>query len=437
MSDPNLINDIDCLLKCIRQPLPLDKFFKNISGGILNAKLQQLEFDNEETHFKISLKTKWKNQQISLTNKLVSPLGITITDKNQLIEKLEHDKFLDPESTLKESLKKNIDSHAKNSINLNIDSACKVMQERSLLLYENREAKVKITLFFTFLKIFIQKYTLTNKAKIFSPELLVKSATYLATLFASSISNFIFCLNGNLTFAEEPTEKSKKEQQETNISKMVFSYDQLLTKLTALVPNSEQKTIRQLLYSIIENSIVIDNKLISKYNFFKLAYFTETGFISVFGGYSGYDSIQICRKKLDSIRPAFQNFRQLIDELTTHVHKVPEIMDLSVSLKERADVYFQSLLYSSVFKKENKESLDRSAFEDFTFNIQNEISSFQKKFLPTVKITGALNKILNALFKCAPKFLISKEKRISFFQRKMPEVKLLDKVKNTVSSMKS
>lgn len=434
--DANLIDDVGCLLQFIKQPLPLDKFFKKFPKQFLNAKLEQLEFDYQdldETFFNISLKARWKNRQIRLTSELLSPFGITVTDKNHFIEKLRTDEFLKSKLTLKESLKNIIDSHTKKIINLNIDNFINLKRENSLQLPENREKKVNIRLFFIFLKIFIQRNTLTNIVQLSSPEL-INSAAYLTTCFAFEINNFIACLNDNLTFAAEPTEKSKKGQQETNISKMVFSYDQLRTKLTDLTPSLNQKDIKQLLDSMIENSM--DSKLIPQYDFFKQAYFSEKGFVCVFGDYSGYDSIQICRKKLDYFRKNYQNFLQLIEELTTHANKIPEITFLAATLKERTDIYFHSLLYNSVFKEEKKGNLDTTAFKNFEFGIKNKISNFQKNYLCTVKIDGALNKILDTLAKWAPKFLISKEKRMLFFYKKMPEVKVLDRVETTMPLMK-
>lgn len=437
--DENL-SDIEILLKFIRQPIPLDAFLKKFPKDILNAKLEQLEFDNQELEqafFNISLKARWKNKQIRLTNELVSPLGISITDKSQLIEKLNLDKFLQSELTFKESLKKIIDSHNKNIISLHIDSVINLMQEKSLSLHEGREGEeqVKIRLFFIFLKIFIQRTSLSENKHSFSfAESLINSATCLTRLFDSDIKNIIFCLNDNLTFAkEESKEKAyKREQQETNISKMVFAYDQVLTKLNDLAPSSNQKDINQLLDSIFENSV--ENKILSKYNFFKQAYFLEKGFACYFGDYNGYDLVQTCQKKLDRLN--YQNFIQLIEELTTHANKKPEIMDLAVTLKEIIGAYFHSLLHNSVFKEENKENLDATAFKNFESTIKNKISNFQKNYLCPIEILGILNKILNTLAKCAPKFFISKEKRISFFQKKMPEVKLLDRIKNTVPLMK-
>lgn len=424
----NFFDDVNCLLTFVKQPLRLDKFFKKIPSDILKTKLKQLNFIFNNGELQINLKTTWKNKKISLTNEIVSTSEIILPNKNQFIEKLTNDKFLEPELTFEESLNKIIGSYTKKIINLNINDTINLIQERNLQIQENRAEKVQVRLFFIFLKIFMQNILLNNTHFIFSE--LIENSVSSTRLFASGINNFIIPLSNDLTFAEEPTEKSAKDQQEININEMVFSYDLLLKQLGALSPNSDETNIKQLLNSIIE--ISLDSKLISKYNFFKQTYYAKKGFISLFGHYNDNGLIQACLKKL-AFKKINEDFLQLIEELTTHEKKIPEIMNLVHLLQEKTDIYFQSLKYNSMCNKLEPNAI---AFENFKLSIKNEISNFQKKYLCPIEVNGIFNKILNTLGKCVPSFLLSKEKRISFFQKKMPEVKLLVKIENSISSLK-
>ena len=111
---------------------------------------------------------------------------------------------------------------------------------------------------------------------------------------------------------------------------MVFSYHLLYTKLTDLIPSASKKDIEAILDSIILK--YIDRNTVSKYNFFKKAYFLEKGFVYLFSGYDN-EPIQKCQDKLDYHKKNIQTFLQLIEELTTNVNKMPKIIDLAIMIR--------------------------------------------------------------------------------------------------------
>ncbi len=408
--DFHLASDVDCLLTFLRQPLDRNSFFKNFPLVILKAKLDELAFDNSEIP-SIRLK-KSLEEKFNVPNKLLSPIGLS---QNELIEKLQYDKFLEPELTLKEALEKSITSHNKNIINLLITNFIHTVQEKNFQLYEKNEKKTAVNLFFNFLKIFIQRSALIKNDSSVSSDSLLDAATNLTVLYLANLNSIVTALEDNIIY------------------KAVFSYGILFEKLSNLIPNANQKTIKQLLDSLTKNTI--NNQLLLKYDFFKKAYFSEEGFSTIFysGNGNDYRLIQTCQKKFDSLIGSYQHFVQLIEALTRHTNKIDNITDLAVTLKKITDIYFQSVLYNVVFKLESSNEI---AFTTFKRHIESEILNFQKQQPCSVEIEGILNKLLNALAKLAPSFLVSKEKRINFFHQRKRETKLLNKIEDTVPLMK-
>lgn len=433
----NLIANVDCLFLFIKQSIPLDAFFQKLPKSILNAKLAKLKFESEKRenieYFVIKFKDPNKTKKIKFTNNCLSPFGITITDKSQLIYKISDDESLNPKLTLKESLKKHISLYTQKINRLSIDNILTEMEENGLKSYQDVDEQIKITFFFIFLKIYIQRSTLFKSKHFVSSESLINLAKYSTTLFVSDINNIITYLNEDITFTNKLIQESQKKRQQINISKMVFSYHLLYTKLTDLIPSASKKDIEAILDSIILK--YIDRNTVSKYNFFKKAYFLEKGFVYLFSGYDN-EPIQKCQDKLDYHKKNIQTFLQLIEELTTNVNKMPKIIDLAIILKEKTNIYFQSLLHNSISNQTNLSS-DTELFEKFSLDIKKEISNFQKKYFykDEIEIKGILNKILNILAKLAPKFLISKENRNMFFHRRTIGSKLFDKIENFTQIM--
>lgn len=411
LPDFHLASDVGCLLTFLRQPLDRNSFFKNFPLDILKTKLGELAFDNSEGIPSIRLK-KSLEEKFNVPNKLLSLIGLS---QNELIKELQYDKFLEPELTLKEALEKSIASHNKNIINISITNFINTVQEKNFQLYEKNEKKTEIDLFFNFLKIFIQRFALTKNDSFVSSDSLLDAAANLTVLYIANLNSIVTALENNIIY------------------KAVFSYGILFEKLSNLIPNSNQKTIKQLLDSLAKNTI--NNQLLLKYDFFKKAYFSEEGFSTIFYNSNGddYRLIQTCQKKFDSLSDSYQNFVQLIEALTLHTNKIDKITDLAVTLKKATDIYFQSVLYNTVFKLE---SLNEIAFATFKGRIESEILNFQKQQLCSIEIKGILNKLLNALAKLVPSFLVSKEKRINFFHRRTSETKLFNKIENTIPLMK-
>lgn len=100
-----------------------------------------------------------------------------------------------------------------------------------------------------------------------------------------------------------------------------------------------------------------------------------------------------------------------------------------MKLKKATDTYFQSVLYNIVFNFPNAD-----VFTTFKNVVESEISIFQKKHPCSTEVNGILNKILNALARIVPHFLISREQRARFFHP--GEARIFLKIENSVPSMK-
>lgn len=154
--DANLIADIDCLLKFLRQPLPLDEFFKKFSSDSLNARLDQLKFKSENhrstEYFVIMFEDKNKTNTIELTNNDLNFLGITITDHAHLIKPLIDFQKASPALNLKDALSKLITINDNKNKQLKVDEIINVLKNTGLNHRDNKNKQIEINLFFKFLK---------------------------------------------------------------------------------------------------------------------------------------------------------------------------------------------------------------------------------------------------------------------------------------------
>lgn len=156
LPDENLLSDIECLLKFLRQPLPLDEFFKKFSSDILKARLDQLEFKFENRrsaeYFVIASKAKNKTNTIELTNNDLTCLGITITDPTHLINPLIDLQKTFPALNLKDALTKLITINNNKIKQIKIDEIVNILKNTSLNHRDDKNKQIEINLFFKFLK---------------------------------------------------------------------------------------------------------------------------------------------------------------------------------------------------------------------------------------------------------------------------------------------
>jgi hypothetical protein len=413
----NLIEDVDCLLKSLKPTSisSISKFLKQFPRNILNAKLEELEFEHpnvENPSFSIRFKKKNKTSEIKLTNQLLSPFRITITDHTQFTDKL-----LDYNSShelLKTTLSGLIEEKVKNTISININH----LQEQASNLPANENNQIEISIFFNLLKILIISEISSNNVASLTAESFLTSVTHLTNKFAPDIKTIILAVKDNINLPE-------------NIEKAVFSYAKLLAKVAIFSSSSQiSKTVINYLDSIINSQ---SDKIANDYSFFKTCYLGEPGFRSIFGDDNNvYTLIQICREKLNDFEKKYVEFTLLIKELADHSDNVPEVIELAAVLNEQMNIYSQSLLDISL-KRKDIDKLEINPFEDFKLRIRNEIESFRKNNILSLDQLGILDKILNALAKLIPSFIIPKKSRISFFQERTQNKQLnvlLDKIQN-------
>lgn len=420
--DEHLIADVECLCNFIK-PTSINKFLKKFPRNILNTKLEELEFDSQGSGsiecFIIKFKDVDKKEKIELTNKLLSALGITITDHAQLVDRLKNNFFLFPESQLKTALNNIIQENIKNNQVLTINSTIEILQEKTLDLSGNNDKKIEIELFFNFLKVLISREISFNSPS--SAKSFLTSAAHLTNECMSEINILISAVNEYINLPK-------------NITKAVFSYSKLLDKVAFFLSFPQSKTIINDLDSIIESHLDKEN-----YSFFKQCYLGKPGFRSIFlaDDKDLYGLIQTGCKKLNSFKHQYVEITHLIDELSSHSDGIPEVIKLAAILNEQTNIYFQSLLDISLRKREDIDVLEIKAFNDFKFNIKNRIAYFQRNNPNCLyQIKDILNKILNAVAKIIPSFIISREQRITFFKKHTSHNKQFAKLQETIDSIK-
>lgn len=315
LPDANLIAGVDYLLKFIRQSIPLDEFFGEIPSTILNAKLEQLEFEYKDEK---KLIIKGKDNSITLANNALSTLGVTITDPTQLVDPLIKYQKNPSNLSLKDALTNIITLNYDKNKQINIDSAIDILKNTALNDPGNKNKQLEIDLFFNFLK-----------------ELIIQEISKPTILSANTILNEI------VNFIANPWCISPD-----NIS--IFG----------------EKACYSIKYKEIEDLLE------------KLAFFENTKFLA---------------GKLIILND--QCLKQLFD-----TKKIEEGMKVIKN--------FQSQV-SEVIKQ----------------NIKDPLSLEQ---------LNIVYKILNAIAKLMPSFIISKNTRISFFQPYTPQNKILEKLEKTI-----
>lgn len=237
--DRNLIADLDCLLKFVRQPLSLDEFFKKFPNDILQAKLCELNFELERRHIFIILKNSNKVSKFELTNKHLSPLGITITDHAHLIDPLIVRQKSSPTSNLKDVLTNLITVNNNKNKQITINA----FNDNNIILNhpDNKNKQAEINLFFIFLnKLILQEINRSDEEFIPATALIDSIRIELASV----IDWFIFDNKKNI-FDQEIYYSKKYNEIDNLINKLYSIKDTsfLAEKLSRLIIKYQQQLI--------------------------------------------------------------------------------------------------------------------------------------------------------------------------------------------------
>ncbi len=431
LPDENLLSDIECLLKFLRQPLPLDEFFKKFSSDILKARLDQLEFKLENRRSTEYFVIKFDDNKIDtveLTNKHFSPLGITITDKTQIIQPLFDVKKDLPKSNLKYQLINLIEANNNKNKDLNIQEHIKFWKNKTLNLSGNQNKETEINIFFKFLRKLIIQENICKNFTYITPQSLLTIANDLTLLesqfpdLSTTISEMHILLGIN--------SRSKL----FNAPQVLLAYEKLFYKIELYFPKSENSETK--IHKIIDTIIEIGNadKIVNaNYKFFKLSYFGQKGFRSTFGNEDDinlHKSIQTSRKNFNSLKQQYLEIINLIRELHIIADNNQEVINLSKQLNCLTDNYFQTFLdiSNSNVNKEYLDKFKKNALTELQDLVKQNIIDFRKKNTVSLDRINIFHKILNAIVKLIPDFVISKKTRIGFFQRYTPQNRILVKL---------
>lgn len=425
-NDDNLLSNIESLLKFIKKSHASATFLGNSPRRILKAKLDELEFKSNSFSknecFIIKFKDKNKITDILFAKQLLVPLESSITDKKWFIEEVKQAKFLDPELKLKTLLKNILTKLNKKNIIINIHETINFLQETHLSNRSEKRNKVEINFLFNYLKISLLSMASSNKF-YGSAESLLASAENLTRDCFFDLSAIISSLN-NITSLK-------------NIAQIVFSYKKLLHKVASVFLTCEQSRIE--IQSIIDATIednLANESIKSNFIFFKKSYFSQPGFRSILADNDLYNLIQTACEKLNFFAKEHIKITGLIEELSIYSDKIPEIIDLSTELNHLTNQYFQDLFIISISKIENKNCRKKNIFEDFQSRVRLAINNFREKNILSLDQTSILHKILNAIAKLIPKFILSTKTRITFFQKQTPQSKQLSKIESAFFSIK-
>ncbi len=398
--DDHLIDIIDRLFQFVRQPIPLGEFINKFPKEILNARLDQLEFNSENPNvFIIKLKT--ENNEIELINKDLSIFGITVTDPTQLVNPLIKCKKDSPNLNLKDALTRAITvNHDKNK-KLTFNGIINILKENTLNHPENKNEQIEIDTYFNFIR-----------------KLLIIEALY--SDFNTTISELHIAV------------------QYLSASKILFAYEKLRYKTTLIFPESEKSESE--IHSLIDILVRIkanNQIIISNYEFFKLSYFEKKGFRYSFGKYADrifYKAVQTGCKCFSSFIQDHFEILNLIRELCSLADYNQEVISLSKKLTCLTDIYFQTLLDLSSSKADKKylKKYKEDNFDKFQNEVKKNIERFQKESGLSQDQLNIFYKILNAIAKLMPSFIISKNTRIGFFQQCTPQNKILVKLEETI-----
>ena len=428
--DANLIADVDCLLKFIRQPLYLEKFFKKIPDGILNAKLHELEFESENskhTQFVIKL----KDNTVVLVNEDLSSFGITITDSTQLINPfIDYKKNL-KNLNLKDTLTEIITTNNNKNKQINIENVINTLKNTALNYSNNKNKQILINLFFNVLKKLIISDSI---CKNFTSESLLTTANDLSRLELQYPD-----LNAIISKMHISLEKRSRKES-FNAPEVLLAYEKLFYKLSLYFPESGNSKTK--IHKIIDIAFEIENNneiINSNYNFFKLSYFGKKGFRYIFGDERNielYNSIQASCKNFNSFKQQYIEIINLIGEVYILADNNHVLINLTKQLNYFTDSYFQALLdiSNSNANKESLEKCKKNALTNFQKLVIKTITEFQEKNTLNLNQINILDKILNKIAKLIPSFILSKDKRIGFFQLRTPQNKKLNILLDAVLS---
>lgn len=426
--DTNLIDDINCLLTFIRQPLCLKELFKEIPSDILEEKLCELEFKLESRknipYFLITHNNSNKVSKFKLTNNHLSSLGITVTDHDQLVNPLLDAKNKKLESNLKDFLTILIEDTNNNNNKLNLYSNLSSIKDKTLNLSENINKQAEINIFFNFIeKYLIFEINSKNPISINAESLLNLADTY------SKLEKIYPDLN-TIT-SEIHTFLNKSALNDISIKEVLLAYEKLSYIATHFLPEVKEKSKISSLIDILIRMESGNSFTDSNFNFFKLSSLERKGFQYTFGDEENiifYEAVQKNYKNFSFLKEPYLKIVHLIHELYLSSEENQKIINLSNQLNDLTDLFFQNILdISNSNINENLAQHKKEAFTKFQNEVKDSIREFRKENLINLKQLNTLDKILNYIAKkLIPSFILSKDERVSFFKSRTPQNKKID-----------
>lgn len=430
----NFFDDIDCLIKFARQPLLLDEFFEKIPTNILNAKLCELEFESENhknpPYLLITLKTSNKICKVKLNNNHLSPLGITITDQNQLIAPLLDAKNKLSKSILKDQLSILIKTIFNTNRKLSLTSGLCCIKDKTLSLSENKNKQSEINIFFSFIEKFLIQDNDSKNPIYINAESLSFAVNYFSKLE-------LRYPNLNTLISEILTNLNKPFLNNISIEKVLLAYEKLHYEASLVFPEVEKSKNSSLIDNLIR--IKADNPItFSNFDFFRLSFLEKKGLRYIFGNEEDikfFEDVQKTCKNFSCLKESYLKIVNTIHELYIFPEKNQKIIDLSKQLNDLTDLYFEKILHKSNSNdNENFEEYRKKAFIKFQNKVRNNINKFKKENLLSLKQLDTLSKLLNYIAKLIPSFILSKEERIRFFQSHTPQNKKIDRILSTIKN---
>lgn len=432
--DTNLIDDINCLLTFIRQPLCLEKLFEKIPSDILQEKLYGLEFKLERRrnipYFLITHNNSNKISRFELTNNHLSSLGITITDQNQLVKPLLDAKNKKLGSNLKDFLTTLVEDTNNNNNKLNLNSNLPFIKDRTSNLPENKNKQTEINIFFSF----IEKYLIfENNSKNPISNTTAESLLILADTY-SKLEKIYPDLNTITSKIHSFLNKSALN--DISIKELMLAYEKLSCIATHFLPEVKEKSKISYLIDILIGMETDNSFTDSNFNFFKLSSLKRKGFQYTFGDEENiifYEAVQKNYKNFSSLKETYLQIVYLIHELYLSSEKNQKIIDMSRQLNDLTDLFFQNILDTSNFNtNENLEQHKKEIFTKFQNEVKDSIKEFRKENLINLKQLDTLDKILNYIAKLIPSFILSKDERVGFFKSRTPQNKKIDKILDNI-----
>jgi hypothetical protein len=225
-NDKNLLENIARLVRFIKEPRSLASLLKIYPRRILKARLDELEFNSNDSGDNkcFTIKYKGKITEILFINKLLNLIDVIVPDKENFIEKLKWAKFIDPKLKFKTALENILAELNKKNIVINIHNTINFVKKTHLNNFFEQRKKIKISFLFNYLKISLLKIVSIKKFQG-SAESLLASAANLTQDFFLDLNTIIFSLN-NLARLKNIAENDVDYLK--NIVKIIFSYRKLL-----------------------------------------------------------------------------------------------------------------------------------------------------------------------------------------------------------------